>query len=79
MKARPDSLVQLKSGRAIRIGVSEFGNFFVTLPGLNAFKVRLCVQAYKTIAVVLALIIKYHRLTYFFFHKIFYHLQSFIL
>ena len=34
MKTRPDSLIQLKSA-VIRIGVSEFGNFFVTLPGFN--------------------------------------------
>ena len=34
MKTRPGSLIQLKSGRDSHC-VSEFGNFFVTLPGLN--------------------------------------------
>ena len=34
MKTTSDSLVQLKSD-CVRIAVSEFSNFFVTLPGLN--------------------------------------------
>ena len=64
MKTSPGSLGQLIGQVLIRNSVSEFDNFLLHFRvWVQAFKARFCVKAYKTIAVVLAVMIKTHHLS----------------